>query len=329
VRPDATAPAPSDASSLDSAPTDTQTSADGGVWPDAAAEDAPAQDAATEDAAVQDAGTQDGATYRNSLSVCWTDVACPRVFAINHGGEWALPAAPYLSNAAIAKAYQDGADGVKIDVRITMDGVPVLAHSSPIQIYESIDCFNKKIEEMTAAEVTMCHRAPSSTETFQRLDDVLNYLRGKMVAQLTVKLQTDYAGTIAAVINLGAQDFAFLEISTSDLETMIPSITGSTQVYYLISIGQLSEIDTLLNTIKNPRAFMFEMTPSSGIAMLVATRLHPAGIRSFTYDSSVTAPVSELQGLYTQGFDVVSSQAGTNGVQAREAVNQSHAVSPP
>jgi hypothetical protein len=210
-----------------------------------------------------------------------------------------------------------------------MDDVPVLAHSSPIQIYESIDCFNQKIEDMTAAQVTACHRAPSSTETFQRLDDVLNYLRGKMVAQLTVKLSTDYARTIALVNSLGAQDFTFLEISTSDLQMLIPTLPGSEQVYYLISIGQLTEVDLLLNTIKNPRAFMYEMTPSAQIAMLVSSRLHPAGIRSFTYDSSVTALVSDLEALYTQGFDVVSSQSGTNGVQARTAINQANGVSPP
>jgi hypothetical protein len=144
-----------------------------------------------------------------------------------------------------------------------------------------------------------------------------------------VKLQTDYARTISEVISLGAQDFTFLEISTSDLQNMIPSIPGSDQVYYLISIGQLSEIDTLLNTIKNPRAFMFEMTPSAQIAMLVAMQLHPAGIRSFTYDSSVTAGVPELQAFYAQGFDVVSSQAGNNGVQARQQANQARGVSPP
>jgi len=49
------------------------------------------------------------------------------------------------------------------------------------------------MEDMTAAEVTACNRFPSMTETLQRLDDVLEYLRGKLIAQLTVKRSSDYA----------------------------------------------------------------------------------------------------------------------------------------
>ncbi len=109
-----------------------------------------------------DAGTG-GGTYRNSLSVCWTDPYCPRVFAVAHGGAWNVSGPPYDSNAAIAAAYAVGCDGVKIDVRVTKDNVPVISHSSPLQYYESIDCGGKKIEEMTAAQVTQCHRFPSTT----------------------------------------------------------------------------------------------------------------------------------------------------------------------
>lgn len=279
--------------------------------------------------ASPDAGTS-GVTYRSSLSVCWTDVNCNRALAIGHGGLWDLLTAPYDSDAAIAAAYAGGFDGVKVDVRITADGIPVIAHSSPIEFYESVDCVGQRIEEMTADEVTACHRFPSSTETFQRLDDVLLYLRGKMVVQLTVKESGDYPGTIADVLAANAQDFAFFEISTSDLQTLIPTIAGSDSVYYLIDIGaDLTQVDVLLDDIRNPRAFMYEMDPSDAIGALVSTRLHAAGVRSFTYDSSLGASVDHLEGLYDQGFDVVSSQAADNGVTARIHVNQARGVSPP
>jgi glycerophosphoryl diester phosphodiesterase len=289
---------------------------------------APAPDAG--DAGPEGAAPGQAKTYRNSLSVCWTDATCDRAMVVAHGGDWSATGAPYGSMSAVAAAYANGADAVKIDVRVTKDDVPVVAHSSPFQIYESLDCYNKSIEDMTAAEVTACHFVPSTTETFQRLDTMLNYARGKMVVQLTVKKSTDYARTIQEVLALGAQDFAFLEISTSDLQTLIPSITGSNQVYYLINVGtNLAEVDLLLGTIKSPRAFMVEMDASPAAGALTASKLHPAGVRSFTYDSGGAASVAELKGLFDEGFDVVSSNVTANNLQARVAVNGARGVSPP
>ena len=252
------------------------------------------------------------------------------MLAIAHGGNWDVTNVPYLSNGAIAAAYASGFDGVKIDVRVTSDNVPVLAHSSPIKFYESLDCVNKRIEQMTAAQVTACHRFPSGTETFQRFDDVLNYLRGKMVAQLTVKESTDYARVIAAVIAAGAEDFAFFEISTNDLRTKIPTISGAQNVWYLINVASnVTEVDELLNTINNPRAFMYEFDPGISLSPTIGPKLTTAGIKAFVYDSNVAASVAGLQGYYNQGFDVVSSQAGNNGVTARQQVNTTRGINPP
>lgn len=270
------------------------------------------------------------ASYRDSLAICWTDARCKRVMAVGHGGAWSALSVPYNSNAALAAAYAGGADGVKIDVRVTRDNVPVISHSSPIKLYESLDCANKKIEEMTAAEVTRCHRFPSSTETFQRLDDVLEYLRGKMTVELTVKRSADYARTIAEVLARRAEDFAYLEISTGELRDLIPKISGGDKVYYLINIeDRLAEIDELVDKIKNPRAFMVEIDPGVAIGSLVATRLHPAGLRAFIYDKNGLLSPAQVKAYYTQGFDVVSSNLVKNTVTARQQINTARGVTPP
>ena len=293
-----------------------------------AAERPPAGDGGGE--AGNDGGlTPTGATYRDSLSVCWRDPTCVRTMAVGHGGDWSLSGNPYDSNAALAAAYAGGADGVKIDVRVTSDGVPVIAHSSPIEAFESLDCYNKKIEEMTAAAVTSCHRLPSKTETFQRLDTVLAYLKGKLTVELTVKRQVDYAVAIAAVLAAGAESFAYFEVSTSDLQTLLPPISGADKVYYLMNIKALSEVDVLLDTIKNPRAFMYEFDPDVALATVLTTRLRPAGIRTFTYIKSSTVSQAQLAALYDKGFDVVSSNLVPQTVQARIQVNTARGVSPP
>jgi len=283
------------------------------------------------DADAGDAGDGSGPDdWRSSLAACWTDADCPRVMAIGHGGMWDLTSAPYDSDAAIAAAYAGGMDGVKIDVRVTRDDVPVIAHSSPIEIWESLDCSGRRIEEMTADEVTACHRVPSTSETFQRLDDVLEYLRGKMVVQLCVKEERDYGRTIEQILAQDAADFAFIELSTADLQNIVPTLPGNESVYYLVNVGSnLAEINTLIDEIGNPRAFMVEIDPDVDLGDLVATRIHPAGMRTFTYLKAELATVAQLQALFEKGFDVVSANAGANAVQARINVNQARGVEPP
>jgi hypothetical protein len=279
-------------------------------------------------------GDDGGSTYRNSLGICWTDATCQRALSIGHGGAWDALTAPYLSNAAIIKAFDIDMDGVKIDVRVTSDNVPVLAHSSPITVYESTDlaCYNRNIEDMTAAQVIACRRVPSSLgQHFQRLDDVLNYIRGKMVVQLCVKRSQDYQRTIDEIHTLGAEDFAFIELgSAAELQTIIPGLTNAGTVWYLVNVASnVADVDTLIDVINNPRAFMYEFDPGVDVSSLTPNRLHPAGIRSFTYDSATPISTATIQGYFENGYDVVSAQNGPNNVQARKNVNTARGISPP
>lgn len=277
-----------------------------------------------------DAGvsTPDAGSWRSSLAVCWTDASCQRVMAIGHGGAW-TSSIPYNSNGAIAAAYTQGLDGVKIDVRVTADNVPVISHSSPIELFESLDCYNQRIENMTAAQVTNCHRVPSTTERFQRLDEVLDYLRGKLVVQLCVKVASDLPRVVQQVIASNAQDFAFLEIDPIDLQTRVPSTAGGNTVWYLINLASdLTQVDTLL-ALNNPRAFMYEFDTGVQLGNLVSTRLHPANVRAFTYESGALATTQQLVGYYDAGYDVVSANATSALLPARQQVNGARGVSPP
>ena len=311
-------------------------STDGGApLPDAGASDAGVPDAGVPDTGIPDSGVADaGSTgpvdagsWRTSLANCWTDATCPRLLSVAHGGAW-TSSLPYDSNGALAAAYALGLDGVKIDVRVTADNVPVVAHSSPIELFESLDCYGKSIESMTAAQVTACHRVPSTSEKFQRLDEVLQYLRGKLVVQLCVKKPADFGRTIAEIHSQGAEDFAFIEVNTSDLPA-IPSLPGAATVWYLVNVGgNLAEVDTVI-AMNFSRAFMVEFDPSVSLGNVVATKLHPAGKRSFTYDNAASPTVAQLRARFDQGFEAVSAQSAANLVQARQQANQARAVSPP
>ena len=72
-----------------------------------------------------------------------------------------------------------------------------------------------------------------------------------------------------------------------------------------------------------------EHCPAGRELAIVTTKLHPANVRAFTYDSSATASVAELTALFNQGFDVVSANATANNSSARVAINNGRGVSPP
>lgn len=267
-------------------------------------------------------------TYRNSLSVCWTDAMCKRSLVVAHGGDWTYTGAPYDSNAALEAAYTKGADAVKIDARMTKDGVAVVSHSSPIEAFESLDCLGKRIEQMTAAEVTACHRVPSQTETFQRLSDVLTAMRGRLVVQICVKVEAETPAVAAAVLAAGAEDFAMLEIGTPTLTSLVPTIPGGNKVWYLVDIDDVAEVDTLLGPAKNPRAAIFEFAPDVAIGPLATSRLRPAGIRTFTYDKQA-ATEPQAKARFDAGFDIVSVNGTAPAVKARQQVNAARGVTPP
>jgi hypothetical protein len=148
--------------------------------------------------------------------------------------------------------------------------------------------------------------------------------------QLCVKVASDLPRIFQQVIASNAQDFAFLEIDPVDLQTRVPAITGGNTVWYLINVASdLTQVDTLLNVINNPRAFMYEFDTTVQLGNLVSTRLHPAGIRAFTYDSGATVSTQQFVNYYTAGYDVVSANATTTLLPARQQVNTARGVTPP
>ena len=74
-----------------------------------------------------------GGSYKTTLAVCWRDPQCHRALVIAHGGDWDTINRPFLSRPAFDQAVADGADGIEADVRVTLDQVPVIAHSLAIQ----------------------------------------------------------------------------------------------------------------------------------------------------------------------------------------------------
>lgn len=293
--------------------------------------------------AVSDEGSDDVAkadsapaspTWRDSLSICWTDLACKRAFVISHGGDWSLDDFPYDSEAAFHRAANKGADGIKTDVHVTKDNIAVVAHSSPILFYESSDCADKKIEEMTADEVTQCHLFPSDIATFQRLDAVLKWARGKVVIMLTVKESKDFARAIQTVIEQDALDYVFLETAMGDLQQAIAQAPNWQKAWYNASVDSADDITQLTQTLKSPRvafceiSVKFQEAHNEQMAALIKDKIHAAGMRGFVSTIHLNTAVQH-KAMWELGFDVIMTYNLDNAILARKQVNTARGVEPP
>ncbi len=307
--------------------------ADVGGGADAASLDAPAgADALTGgDAAVADGGN--AGSHKTSLSVCWTELGCHRALVVSHGGDWSAVGAPFLSRAAFEQAVALGADGIEADVRVTMDGVPVIMHSSPIEFYESLDCGGRVIEEMTAAEITQCHLGVSTTQTVQRLSDLLEWSEGRVIIELDVKEATDLAATAATVLEQSASDRAFIMVSVGEMQSDVPAIPSSDSLHYMVNISHPAQVAEMVALAPTHNIFMLEMERAydgfseAQMSDLIYETLHPAGIKPFTSSDSAGSSASHLD-AYHQGFDAVLSYACATGVDAAAAVNVERGYSP-
>ncbi|MBI5529053.1 MAG: glycerophosphodiester phosphodiesterase family protein [Deltaproteobacteria bacterium] len=350
-------------SSPDGGETDGEVAEDSGTRPDSGGEDAGIPDSGADtgwdggipDSGIPDAGMFDaghdvgsavdsgvdagvdagsGPSHKSSLSVCWTDASCHRALVVSHGGNWNVGTMPFLSRKAFESAWQLGADGIEADVRVTKDGVPVIAHSSPIEFYESLDCAGKKIEEMTAAEVTKCHLAPSTTETIQRLDDLLEWSKAKLIMHLDVKETADLPATFATIIAKGASDRAFIAAGTGELANDIPKIAGWDQLFYMARVRSGAEATQTVSVASAQRIFMFEMDRSYGDAAeaqlsdIIRNVMIPGGVKAFCASDKSYITEQVHVDMYHQGFDGILSYALPAGISAAQKVNAERGYPP-
>ncbi len=279
----------------------------------------------------------DAGTYRTSLQQCWTDATCPRVMLVTHGGDW-NGYYPYDSREAFVHAVQEDSDGIKGDLRVTRDNVAVVTHSSPILYTESPECAGLLVEDLTADQVTCCHLIGSTTQTFQRVSDLLAWAHGRTVVMLDVKNPADLPRAISTGIEAGAQDDLFLEVHYSDYVATVVGAPGWEQIHYLLNLAEdaaPTSVPPLLTMNMPAQAFMVELAPTytgwdaAAMTALITQTLHPAGVRAFT-STPVSAPTAaDHQALFDEGFDVVMTYDLAVGLPVREAVNQSRGVSPP
>lgn len=209
-------------------------------------------------------------------------------------------------------------------------------HSSPIEAYESFDCYDKKVEEMTAEEASSCHMIYTNY-TFSTVSDVLKWSADTINFMFCVKEEKDISRAIEILIENNATTRSFLEISVSSfLDSVIfNNFQGWESVYYVINLRNSNDLSRLLNASSNAlkRIVLLEYNdwetwPNLSENIQLGKE---KGIKTFaaTKDNSALATVQNHLNIYSLGFDVVYTYNLDNAITARIQVNTANGITPP
>ncbi len=178
---------------------------------------------------------------------------------ISHGGDWNAQY-PYDSFPAFENAFINGADAIKGDFRVSLDNIGMVMHSSPIEVYESLNCARKYVEKMSAAECQQCQMALTNY-TFTSVPNLLSWAENKINVMFCVKRNADIPRAISTLIENNATHRAFLEIGLSSfLDLAISTPTGWEKVFYVVEISTTEDVSRLMNASPEllPRGFLIE-----------------------------------------------------------------------
>ena len=285
--------------------------------------------------------------WRSSLdgpSSCWTQPRseCNRPLYVMHGGDWDVVKYPYDSFPAFDKAFVNGADAIKGDFRVNADNAGMVMHSSPILAYESPQCYNKKVEDMSTAQCEACPMELSDY-TFISAETLLSWAQGKINCMFCVKDTKDIPRAVDSLLQYNATHRAFLEVGVDDYKNSVGQGTGGPQaaaanweqVWWVVEVSCHADVAALLAlpSEARERAFLVEFNnwedtddadhwqsveeQQSDIASCNA-----AGLRTFapTNSNAAQATVQNHLDIYSRGFDAVYSYNLQHANDARTQV---------
>ena len=120
-----------------------------------------------------------------------------------HVGDWNITF-PYDSLPAFQKANDKGADAVKGDFRVSKDNIGMVMHSSPVEVWESLECFRQLVEEHTAEENSQCQMEITNI-TFSTVPEVLAWADGEVNFMFCVKETDDIPRAITTLLENNAR----------------------------------------------------------------------------------------------------------------------------
>jgi len=175
---------------------------------------------------------------------------------IGHRGASAV--APENTLAAFSRALDDGADGIEFDVRLSLDGVPVVIHDASLRRTGRID---RLVEELDAAELQECDVSswfrPGRSETKQYVGTVPTLRQVfELFQQSTARLYLEMKSESPDATNL-------VEAVVSEIHKAQIAERVIVSSFDLDAVALVKEIDTAIST-----AALFEPKLSRPVSTL-------------------------------------------------------------
>ena len=243
-------------------------------------------------------------TVNTDLDVCLRDPGCTAKLSVGHRGTGSLGLwAPENTLAGHEMAWKMGADSVEVDVRDTLDGVPVLMHDSTVD--RTTDgtgaVADMTLEEIQALSIHALNPIVpvQSVPTFS---EALAYLRGKMMVYVDIK-SVDVPHLVEVIESEGMINAAYLLIGS--IAEGDQARSQNPDVALMPVVSSEAEVDAYLDALSP--IIMFEIAYED-VTPEIADLVHGHGIK-IHMDA---LGLHDLQGI--AGYNTLLA-AGTDSIQ--------------
>jgi len=187
-------------------------------------------------------------TVNTDLNVCVRDPACTDKMAMGHRGTGSLSLwAPENTLAAFEIAWSMGADSIEIDVRDTMDGVPVVMHDSSV---DRTTNGTGEVDEMTLAEIkALLIHAMNPNVTFQEVPtfrEAVASLAGKTLVDVDIK-SADISQLMQIIEEEGLLDAVYLRID--NIAEGLEARSANPLAALMAKVGSVAEAQSYLDAL--------------------------------------------------------------------------------
>lgn len=242
-------------------------------------------------------------TENTDLNVCVRDPECTDKLASGHRGmggqgRWA----PENTFAAFETAWKMGTDSIEIDVRDTLDGVPVIMHDSTV---DRTTNGSGRVDEMTLEEIQALQITYSSPlvppQTVPTFREALAFLRGKTLVDVDFK-SADIPQLVQIIEEEGMLDAAYLRID--EMAQGVEARTADPAVALMPKVHDLTEVQDYLDNLGSIDLFDIEFEDAT-VEVVEAIQEEGIKILMDAMGDPDAAGSSGYQLLIDQGADMI------------------------
>jgi len=214
-------------------------------------------------------------TANIDLAVCVRNPDCADKLALGHRGTGSLGLwAPENTLAAYTMAWEMGADSIEIDVRDTVDGVPVIMHDDTVDRTTS---GTGRVDQMTLAQLQALEiRALNPAVPVQRVPtfrEALALFRGRNLVDVDIKA-ADVARLVRIIEEEGMLDAAYLLIGS--VSEGLEARGAHPEVSLMPKVSDLGDVQAYLDALSPIDIFEIEAADATPE---VIDFIHAQGIR--------------------------------------------------